>query len=427
MKYTQNDKIKQITPETLIIGVDIASVNHYARAFDFRGIEYGKVLMFSNDATGFEAFRSWIGHLLVEGNMRTVLVVMEPTGHYWFNLAQYLDDQGMKTALVNPYHVKRSKELDDNSPTKNDQKDPKTIAMLAKDGRYLMPYIPKGIFSDLRVAMENRSRIAERLNGVANRVKRWLSIYFPEFNAVFAKWDGKTALVCLREFSTPALVLEQGVNGIVESWKEKKIRGEGNKRATRLFEAAQRSVGVREGQSAALLELEVLLEEYDLLTKQVDRAMAFVKDLVSQIPGANEVINVKGLGLVTVAGFLAEIGDPSRFSHPKQIQKFAGLNLKENSSGKHQGKTTITKRGRRRLRAILFRAIMPMVATNAEFKQLHKYYTTRSENPLKKMQSLVALMCKLIRVMFAMLTKNVAYDGQKMLQDIHRPTEKNAA
>lgn len=51
---------------------------------------------------------------------------MEPTGHYWFALGKFLQDNGMKTVHVNPHHVKKSKELDDNNPNKNDRKNPKT-------------------------------------------------------------------------------------------------------------------------------------------------------------------------------------------------------------------------------------------------------------------------------------------------------------
>jgi transposase len=101
--------------------------------------------------------------------------------------------------------------------------------------------------------------------------------------------------------------------------------------------------------------------------------------------------------------------------------------LKENSSGKHKGKTTISKRGRKRLRAILFQGIMPLVASNEEFKELHKYYTTREENPLLKKQSLIVLGCKIIRIFYALLTKQVAYDSQKMMNDIQRTTIKKAA
>ena len=46
----------------------------------------------------------------------------------------------MKPVLVNPHHVKKSKELDDNNPTKNDRKDPKVIAGLVREGRYMIPY-----------------------------------------------------------------------------------------------------------------------------------------------------------------------------------------------------------------------------------------------------------------------------------------------
>jgi hypothetical protein len=50
MKYSQNEKILQVTEETLIVGVDIASETHYARAFNHRGVEIGKLLKFNNDA-----------------------------------------------------------------------------------------------------------------------------------------------------------------------------------------------------------------------------------------------------------------------------------------------------------------------------------------------------------------------------------------
>ena len=93
----------------------------------------------------------------------------------------------------------------------------------------------------------------------------------------------------------------------------------------------------------------------------------------------------------------------------------------ENSSGKHKGGTTISRRGRKRLRYLLFEAAMSLVAKNPEFRELHNYYTTRRRNPLKKMQSLMAVATKLIRVFYAMLTKGVDYDPKKMVSGIRRP------
>ena len=121
-----------------------------------------------------------------------------------------------------------------------------------------------------------------------------------------------------------------------------------------------------------------------------------------------------------MAGFIAEVGDVRDYDHPCQIQKLAGLNLMENSSGKHKGQTRIIKRGRPRLRSLLYRVTFPLVGKNEEFKQLHNYYTNRSDNPLKKKQSLIALTCKLIRILFALGKKQVEYDGEKLMKDIKR-------
>lgn len=96
------------------------------------------------------------------------------------------------------------------------------------------------------------------------------------------------------------------------------------------------------------------------------------------------MLSMTGMGVSIVYGFLAEVGDLKNYAYPKQIQKLAGLNLKENSSGKHKWQTRITKMGRSKLRALLFRATMPMVSKNPEFRNLHKHYTTRVNNTLKK-------------------------------------------
>ena len=369
---TQNAKIEAVTENTLVVGIDVGSEFHYARAFDWRGIEFSrKPFKFSNTEPGFTEFKAWILHIQTEHDKDAVVPGMEPTGHYWFNLGKFLQDNGMKPVLVNPHHVKKSKELDDNNPTKNDRKDPKVIAGLIKDGRYSYPYLPDGVYADLRTASNLRFQMQSELTRIQNRISRWFSIYFP--------------------------------------------------RAKTLYKAAEHSIGSREGATAARLEIRMLLEDYESRAARLQEIMTLIESLVKQIPMAEKLMEIKGVGIKTVSGFLAEVGDISRFDNPKQLQKLAGLAIKENSSGKHKGETTITKRGRKRLRYLLFEVAMSLVSKNEEFAQLHLYYTTRRINPLKKMQSLMAVACKLIRIFYAMLTKQVDYDPKKMISDIRRP------
>ncbi len=69
----------------------------------------------------------------------------------------------------------------------------------------------------------------------------------------------------------------------------------------------------------------------------------------------------------------------------------------------------------------LYEAAISLVGKNAEFRAIHGYYRTRKENPLKKMQSVVAVACKVIRVFYTILTKGVDYDAARLLGDIKHP------
>lgn len=421
---TQNKKIEAINEKTLVIGIDVGSETHYARAFDYRGIEYSKkAFKFGNNETGFEMFKAWILDIKEKHDKDKVVPGMEPTGHYWFNLGKFLQDNGMKPVLVNPHHVKKSKELDDNNPTKNDRKDPKVIAGLVQGGRYMIPYLPDGVYAELRTASNMRFQIQSELTRIQNRISRWFSIYFPEYRTVFKGSNCVSGMMILKKAPLPEDILTLGIEGVNQIWRDARLRAVGKKRAESLINAAKHSVGTKEGAVAARLEIRMLLEDYESRTARLQEIMTLIEELVKQIPMAEELMKIKGIGIKTVSGFLAEVGDASRFSNPKELQKLAGLALVENSSGKHKGQTTISRRGRKRLRYLLFEVAMSLTGKNPEFRALHHYYTTRKINPLKKMQSLMAIAGKVIRVFYAMLTKGVVYDPVKMLGDIKRPAE----
>ena len=84
---TQNAKIEAVTENTLVVGIDVGSEFHYARAFDWRGIEFSrKPFKFSNTEPGFTEFKAWILHIQTEHDKDAVVPGMEPTGHYWFKV-----------------------------------------------------------------------------------------------------------------------------------------------------------------------------------------------------------------------------------------------------------------------------------------------------------------------------------------------------
>lgn len=63
MNCKQNERINQVDETSLVVGIDIGSASHYARAFDWRGIELARIFKFSNSGEGFERLGSWMQHL----------------------------------------------------------------------------------------------------------------------------------------------------------------------------------------------------------------------------------------------------------------------------------------------------------------------------------------------------------------------------
>ena len=420
MEQKQNQRITRITESTLVVGADIAKRIHVARAVDFRGIELGKECTFSNDQAGLTKLATWMKETGQANGKTDIIFGVEPTGHYWFPLAAYLEEQDIQVVIVNPHHVHQTKELEDNSPTKSDYKDAKVIAKLIRDGHYSEPQLPTKEYAELRVLMNLREKVSDNLTQAKGRIGNWLDRFFPEFERVFKNWDGKASLMTLRAFPLPADIALKGARDVLVHWKGEVKRGVGIKRAEKLYAAASTSIGLTEGVTAARMELSTLLAQFDLFNEQLEAIMAQVEEILQAIPGTAEMLTVPGVGVLTVAGFLAEVGDLQNYDHGQQIIRLAGLNLKENSSGIRKGQTGITKRGRSRLRALLFRAVMPMVAKNEQFRALHRYYTTRSENPLKKKQSLIALCGKLIRVLYTPGTKQRDYNAADVLGPVRQ-------
>lgn len=421
---TQNAKIASITEKTLVVGIDVGSETHYARAFDWRNYEFSKgPLAFSNTEAGFKKFKAWIDDIAEESGKDDVIPGMEPTGHYWFNLGVFLQDNEMKPVHVNPHHVKKSKELDDNNPDKSDRKDPKTIAALVNAGRFSYPYIPTGVHAEIRALSNLRFQVQEELTRIKNRMARWYSIYFPEIKDVYKNLNTISGIMIIKEAPLPSDIVKLGVDGVNKIWRDAKLRGAGLKRAMTLVTAAAKSIGSREAQECARLEIRLLLNDYEVYTKRMDELMQKIEEKLSEIPYVDKLLEIKGVGMKIVSGFVAEVGDIRRFNNPKQLQKLAGYAIVSTSSGKHKGESHISYRGRKRLRYILYEAAISVIGKNDEFKEIHAYYRTRKNNPLKKMQSVVAVASKVLRVFWAILTKGVDYDSSKMLSDIRRPAE----
>lgn len=428
MKTNNNVKLEAITHKTLIVGIDIAKVTQWARFVDYRGLELGKAVKFKNDKKGFENIVASIDWICKSKSCNAVIVGLEPTGHYWKPLANYLLAHGLIVVMVNPAHTKKTKELDDNSQTKNDKKDALTIAKLVRDGRYYEVYMPQDIYAELRVLSTTRISLMKRHNAIKNTITAVLDEYFPEIKTVFKDvFKGKSAMQILKSCPFPSLILELGVEGVLAEIKKAVKKTVGRKKAEQLVDAARNSIGVGYGLSSARFKLDLMVEELDLLTKQLEQIEEAMKLALAELDYGELLLGIPGIGIVSAASFLGEIGDPLRFDHPRQISRMAGYNLVENSSGKSKSGTVISKRGRKNLRNILYRMAMVMVANNNEMKELYRYLKTRKDNPLKGKQALIVISKKITTVIYYLVKKNMEYRPELVLGEYRKSQISQAA
>lgn len=428
MKNRNVQKLEAITPNTLIVGVDIAKEIQWARFVDYRGLELGKALKFHNDKNGFDSILASIETICKGKKLYDVIVGMEPTGHYWKPLANYLILNGVTVVMVNPYHTKRAKELDDNSQTKSDKKDALTIAKLVRDGRYYEVYMPQDIFAELRVLANARISLMKRYNALKNTITAVMDEYFPEITTVFKNpLKGKASMQILKSCAFPSLILGLGVEGVLAEIKKAVKKTVGRKKAQELIETAKNSIGVGYGIESAKLKLGLMIEELELLTKQLEQLEAAMGKALEDTGFGKIVLGMQGIGVITAASFFGEIGDPMRFDDPRQISKMAGYNLIEDSSGKNKSGTAISKRGRKNLRSILYQMALTMVAVNSEMKEFYAYLKTRKDNPLKKKQALVVISKKIITVIYNLVKKKTEYKAELVFGEFRKNQMKQAA
>ena len=169
-----------------------------------------------------------------------------------------------------------------------------------------------------------------------------------------------------------------------------------------------------------------MADELDLLDKQLLEVEQVMEIALDRIGYGNQLLGIKGIGIVTAASFLGEVGDPLRFQNARQIANYAGYNLVEDSSGNSKSGTCISKRGRKQLRSVLYKMAFTMVGQNAEMKELYQYLITRKDNPLKKKQALIVVSKKIISVIYSLLKKQESYKPERVLGMVRKQMLKAA-
>ena len=399
-------KLSKIDEKCLIVAVDLAKSKHVCRFISICGIESKPVNVYNNIRSFNQLWKRALMYKSVYQLDRIILGI-EPTGSYGFPLMEFFKNKGAEIRLVNPMHTKRLKDMIGNSPQKTDEKDPRVMGDILKLGRGLSMVMPEGVIADLRHLVNTRENILEDINRVKNRLESLICIYFPEFFNVMKNLRTKTSIYILKRYPFPKDIVKVGKKKLTEEIR-KVSRGQIKaEKVTYLYECANNSIGVKQGLQGIKVEIKMLLDQHDLLEQQKQNIEKTIRQQVGRVPYMKIITSIKGIKEISAAAIIAEVADFMAFRGTKEVEKLAGLNLFEISSGKHSGEKHISKRGRPLLRKTLFFITLNLVRKNGVFH--HEYQNHRSKG-MPGPKALTAISRKLLRTIYAMIRNNKSFD-----------------
>ena len=343
------------------IGIDIGGRTHsVARCRDGTGRADREIVKVSQSRAGFTAFDAWL-----QCQAEPVsIVTMESSGHYWMPLASHLGRRAVPVAVVNPLAAKyfAKSRL---ARTKSDPADARSLAEMAMREQPAARDPLAGV--ELRQAARFAMTLVAEQAKVCQRLIRLVELGFPELGELFEDPTCRTARAVLRVAPTASAASRRRISTLANANRGPGRRRLGEARAERLAAAAADSIAVPELEAEVAFEVGLLLDQFDLLERQIEAADQHVTALLDG-ELARRLQTIPGVGPAITATLIAEIGDIWRFDDVDQLLAYAGVHPAERSSGRKGANPEtswhMSKAGNSHLRAAAYRMAVVGVQHN---------------------------------------------------------------
>jgi len=417
MENTAARKRKQVPEGYLIIGVDPHKKRHAAVAItqDFTTRDKFK---FDNTREGLETMLRRARMEMVKCGCRGVMFAIETGGHYWRNVAYFLEEQGIPFRFINQFTLKRRREGKDLNRRKNDYRDSEVAAQLLCTGEFTESKLPQGVYAELRTAHNAYRRLVKERTRITNLVKGLLDALFPEFTQVFKDPCGLTALSVLFICPIPRVITGMTEDEFVATIEaQHKGRRLMRRKLRALHYMARTSIGIEAGARSVSSEISFLVEKLELIRRHIRIIERTLVRMVDETEEGKYLLSIRGLNYIAVAGLLAELGCFKAYRSAKQMIKMAGSNPTESeSAGKRGAHTPMSKQGRPVLRYCAWTSVIPMLRLNEDFRAWAKQRRERPAhaNPLNGREVVGAALNRLLRLAFAMVKSQTYYQVSKL-------------
>ena len=384
----------------IYVGIDVAKLNHFASAISSDGEVLLEPFKFTNDNDGFLLFMSKLSSFEKD----ELIIGLESTAHYGNNLLMFLVPKGFKVVVINPIQTSTMRK-NNIRKTKTDKVDTYIVCktLMMQPHRFVTLY-DLGI-----IQLKNLGRFRQKTVKQRTRLKIQLTSYvdqvFPELQYFFKSGiHHKGCYALLKEAPSPETIASMHLTHLSHLLSSNSHGHFKKETAVELRILAQKSVGTSD--NSLSIQICQSIAQIELLDSQLEQIEAEMTDIVRSLDSV--IMTIPGIGYVNGGMILGEIGDIHRFSQPCKLLAFAGLDPSVYQSGNFQAKhTKMSKRGSRVLRYALINAAHNVVNNNQTFKA---YYDQKMSEGRTHYNALGHCAGKLIRIIYKMLTDNVAFN-----------------
>ena len=385
------------------IGIDIGKNTHVASMMDDSGRVIFKAFSFPNTSEGGQALFTKISSY--SSDTSCFEIGMEATGHYWLSVYSFLFEKGFLLHVINPIQTDGWRRGTEIRKRKNDIIDSVLIADLIRYGQFVETRLADEDLFSLRTLTRFRTYLVESISDLKRKVVCVLDQVFPEYQAVFSDIFGKTSKEILLKFSSPLDFESVSSETLAELLARLSRQKLGADKAEQLKSAASSSFGITFAKNSFAFQLKTLIEQITFIEKQVKETESEISRFMEKLN--SPVTTITGIGSVTGAAIISEIGDISKFDSPKKLVAFAGIDASVSQSGEFEATHNVmSKRGSPYLRKAIFQA-----ALVAAFKDpvLSAYYQKKKAEGKHHLTCIGAVSRKLCYIIYAVLKNNQPY------------------
>ena len=384
----------------IYVGIDIAKLNHFATAISSDGEVLIEPFKFTNDNDGFCLLVSRLSSFEKD----ELIIGLESTAHYGNNLLFFLVPKGYKVVLLNPIQTSTMRK-NNIRKTKTDKVDTQLICKVLM----MQPHRFITLYDIGLMQLKNLGRFRQKIVKQRTRLKIQLTSYvdqvFPELQYFFKSGiHHKGCYALLKEAPSPEAITSMHLTHLTHLLEANSHGHFKKETAVELRVLAQKSVG--NSDKSLSIQITQSIEQIELLDRQLVLIESEMEDIICSIDSV--IMTIPGIGYVNGGMILGEIGDITRFSNPSKLLAFAGLDPSVYQSGNFEAKhTRMSKRGSKVLRYALVNAAHNVVKNNKTFKA---YYDQKISEGRSHYNALGHCAGKLVRVIYKMLSANVAFE-----------------